>query len=542
METIEKIFLLVLVSVILAAPGIVSAQGIDNLDELQPPHDESNGISCPDCHVPYGTAPNPPPDDWITINICWSCHIEGGTAQYQNVHTVADTVWCQDCHNPHQHQDVFPQWYIYDNIETPNSGGWQLAFRDSTDFIHGETGVYQPYDGICEVCHTQTAFHRNNSSGNHTHNAGTNCVECHQHENGFMAECGSCHDVPPSTGAHLTHFGGSADLASYGEVDNLSTATDYIFQCGNCHALDSNSHNNGTVDVELYNPDAPTGSLKSLNPPEAAYTPGSTVYYDPFGIPYTEGTCSNVYCHSKTDWSAPDPIPDPIVVSGVPVLDPYGNLTYPPYSVTESKVYNDVNWGDTALDCNACHRNNPQTTYPEVHGGVGNSHGWIDDYGYEDLHAWNMSFDPLICRTCHYNTVTADQTWSRDAMDITTYDDVPIADKSYHVNGVKDVAFNTVDPIVYNTSGGAVTYYLTDVSYDLDTKICSSVPCHLAQPNPEWGKPYRWWNSWECNQCHQMDLGGGKSSSTVSKVVIPEHQNAAGGNCLDCHDGHRKSR
>ncbi len=93
------------------------------------------------------------------------------------------------------------------------------------------------YDGICEVCHTQTTHFRNNGSGsNQLHTnvgtpAGTNCTTCHSHENGFRhgggggTGCGdasSCHGTRES---HPTHVGGSGM--------QLSLA------CSECHDTDS---------------------------------------------------------------------------------------------------------------------------------------------------------------------------------------------------------------------------------------------------------------------------------------------------------------
>ncbi len=498
-------------------------------DDLQAPHDETNSITCDDCHVPFGTAPNPAPDNWITINICWGCHAESGMAQFQNVHTVADTMWCQDCHNPHQHQDVFPQWFIYDPIDTPNSGRKEVAFQGATDFIHGNPGVNEPYDGICEVCHTQTDFHRNNASGDHAHNASTDCLQCHHHENGFMAECGSCHGVPPQTGAHLTHFGGDADQGIYGEVDNLSTATEYIFQCGNCHTLDESSHNDGTVDIELYNASTPGGSLKSLNPPEAAYTPGGTVYNDPFGIPYTLGTCSNTYCHSRTDWTS-GPVPPP---NGG--YNQYNNPTYDPYVVTESKVYTDIGWGDSGLDCNDCHSDIPRTAWPAVEAGVGNSHSWLNQAGYDNLHSRVHGFDPLFCRVCHYGTVTDPMTWTRDAMGVTTYDNVPIADRSNHVNGSKDVIFDPINEVQFNNS-----FSVAAITWDPVDNVCNNVACHLQQTSPQWGMPYRVSLTSECNQCHQYDSSSG--NGPTGQLIDNTHPAMDDKACLECHQEHLSSK
>jgi hypothetical protein len=202
--------------------------------------------------------------------------------------------------------------------------------------------------------------------------------------------------------------------------------------------------------------------------------------------------------------------------------------------LNEFKVYNDVSWDGPSLDCNGCHRNNPQTAYPTVEASVGNSHAWISDWGYEDLHSWVHGFDPLFCRVCHYNTTTEPMTWTRDAMDITYYDDVPIANKSYHVNGAKDVAFDPINPVTFNS-----TFDVSGIVWDPVDKVCAGTPCHLEQQNPQWGWPYRaGWGSMECNVCHQYDAGGGRERGKQATQTIPEHAAIGEKTCLECHSEH----
>ncbi|MFZ3138927.1 MAG: hypothetical protein WA126_16220 [Thermodesulfovibrionales bacterium] len=75
-----------------------------------------------------------------------------------------------------------------------------VKFFDQTgtnSFADGDT----TYNGICEVCHTQTKHFRNDGGGsdpNHVnHNgvavAGTNCITCHPHTEGFKPNCKACH-------------------------------------------------------------------------------------------------------------------------------------------------------------------------------------------------------------------------------------------------------------------------------------------------------------------------------------------------------------
>ncbi len=289
----------------------------------------------------------------------------------------------------------------------------------------------------------------------------------------------------------------------YGDTGVSNTDTTYRFGCGNCHPLDATKHNNGTVDVELYNPSAPAGSVKSMNPASAAYTPGIVTFTYPSKIAggrpftYSNGTCNNLYCHSGKSVSS-----GPV---GLPIgTDQYGNPVYDPYTVTYSRTYKATpQWSTTGTmtTCAECHPFPLTTSYPSVQAGAGDSHQWIDDYGYGNLHAYNMSYDPLSCRTCHYGAITAANTWSRDFMDITTYDPVPLASLRFHVNGSPNVVFDTANPVTYGTA----KYNLSGAAYDPTTRTCSNVACHLQQTRVTWGSPYRWWlDSTECNVCHRF--------------------------------------
>jgi len=78
----------------------------------------------------------------------------------------------------------------------------------ANSFADGDT----TYDGVCEVCHTQTDHFRAdgtvnvNPGINMDHTAATDCTDCHTHEQGFGLSggdnCASCH---PDWGSHPTH-------------------------------------------------------------------------------------------------------------------------------------------------------------------------------------------------------------------------------------------------------------------------------------------------------------------------------------------------
>lgn len=95
--------------------------------------------------------------------------------------------------------------YIKDSILTNEDTGTYSTVKffdkEGTNSFADGDGTY---DGVCEVCHTQTTHFRNNGGGSdpkHTNIGtgipGTNCISCHTHPEGFKASCNACHGYPP---------------------------------------------------------------------------------------------------------------------------------------------------------------------------------------------------------------------------------------------------------------------------------------------------------------------------------------------------------
>jgi predicted CxxxxCH...CXXCH cytochrome family protein len=236
--------------------------------------------------------------------------------------------------------------------------------------------------------------------------------------------------------------------------------------------------------VQLSSTGAPAGSLKAKNAASASYGGGS---------------CAGVYCHSGPQVTS-GPVGSPLESSpGTYVLDSHYNLTYAPYTVARTRDYRTTPaWsGGHVASCSACHAFPLTTSFPSVQAGVGDSHQWVDDYGYGNLHAYNMWYSPVSCRTCHYGEITEAGVWSRIG-DVTTYADVQMANRTAHANGTPDVVFDTVDPIVYGTH----TYSLFAATYQPADRSCTNIACHKLQSYVQWGSPYRWWTG-ECDLCHR---------------------------------------
>jgi predicted CxxxxCH...CXXCH cytochrome family protein len=426
------------------------------------------------------------------------------------------------------------EYICYDNDET---GGSVEEFVELTSpTSDGSFADGPPHtENVCEMCHTRTSHHQRDGDapGGPSHFDSTRCTDCHLHNDGFKPVCSVCHEAPPPTGTHLKHFSGTEKQADYGSTlitqDFTSSSTEYIINCGNCHPIDVSRHMNEDLDnrpvlaeIELYDPNAPAGSLKALHPSTASYTPGATVFTDSsvLELNYTEGTCSDIYCHSGPSVMTTDEIPLP-----VPDPDTFYPLIYnPPWEslVVKSRHYQSPTWGGAPLSCSGCHEYpilsecvpefDPDTgefiRCTEVSAGAGDSHGWIDpglidEPGLLSLHVWNMGYDPLQCSTCHYATVRDFAPWTRDNFSI-FFDDISIFNNSRHVNGTKDIQFTDI-PVLY---GNGAIHDLANATYDPDTSTCNDVSCHFKQTEVKWGTPYRWDLIIddlfiECNICHR---------------------------------------
>ncbi|HLB25620.1 MAG TPA: fibronectin type III domain-containing protein, partial [Nitrospirota bacterium] len=118
---------------------------------------------------------------------------------YLRVDNTED-VMCLDCHNMGTHQRIncltCHESHNYENrhgirpvIKTPNSGIKGVVFKRVTG-VNSFADADGLYDGVCQVCHTQTTYFRNDGSGFANHSSGvtysgSDCSACHTHESGF---------------------------------------------------------------------------------------------------------------------------------------------------------------------------------------------------------------------------------------------------------------------------------------------------------------------------------------------------------------------
>ncbi|MCP4681025.1 MAG: hypothetical protein GY864_01665 [Desulfobacterales bacterium] len=149
--------------------------------------------------------------------MCKSCHHDGGMADKNGtstevaIHEVYKdgeviVVDCGSCHDVHGKA-----------IESDGTGHVGVGTTNNLSLIRSNTSKYRtgaledavfqkspehlafsasPYNGICQTCHTETNYHRNNDSEDHTHGSPPpppSCTFCHGHMDGFaFAMWGKC--------------------------------------------------------------------------------------------------------------------------------------------------------------------------------------------------------------------------------------------------------------------------------------------------------------------------------------------------------------
>ncbi len=236
----------------------------------------ADSVECSSCHQIHYAATN---DGFLlrTINdnnLCTSCH----------TYTGHQSLGCKTCHQTHN-TNINNIYLIKDTVATPNSGNMPVLFTDTAG-NNSFTDNNAIYDGICEVCHTSTKYHRNNSSGDHTHNLASNCIRCHPHEDEFShgggGSCRECHGHDPGyeyqTGMYCQGNGTAQSHSTHTEND----ADDLIgpnISCETCHdttdfpSFKTGTDTNGNGKIDLTETDvcdnchSPGGLFDGVNDP-----------------------------------------------------------------------------------------------------------------------------------------------------------------------------------------------------------------------------------------------------------------------------------
>ena len=251
-----------------------------------------------------------------------------------------------------------------------------------------EVSVYTPVDGTCtNSCHS--------------------VVDGRDWTSATALSCADCHDAATKTlfrdrtsGSHAAHVDTASAPTSgdYGNLTNATTTTTYDFGCGECHpAVEASSHlQGGAVEVAA-------------------------------GVGYNvSNQCTTADCHSN-------------------------GQAAPVYATTPA-------WGNTFAGdkCASCHLNSPNTGAHSAHNvGIHYDSLYSGTTGLMAAGSTNTSAHgnagtatTINCNVCHSNTVTSsanDQNTvcasCHDGGTAALQGDAAIADKTFHVNGTRNVAF-----------------------------------------------------------------------------------------------------
>ncbi len=168
---------------------------------------------------------------------------------------------CETCHT----DTTINIKRIKQTITAPNSPtndfpGSSVVFddpREGTSNFGDDLGGHSTSNKICETCHTQTSYHRYNTSGQTKldHNNQRNCTQCHYHKNSFKGlggDCTGCHNgIPGTTYVSRDVVGSDFTQASRHVFGGTVTNWDCII----CHMEgDENQAASGAIATTAYHP------------------------------------------------------------------------------------------------------------------------------------------------------------------------------------------------------------------------------------------------------------------------------------------------
>jgi len=343
---------------------------------------------------------------------CIRCHpgLAGGAGPDKDAtHAGLGCPVCHDFHEPSGNLSFVrspltaPDGVTLPVIFTARSGPGSF---DDGDAVH---------DGICEVCHTATAYHRRDGGGL-PHHDGQDCTVCHPHEEGFQPMGGTCLECharpqPPLAGYRRQIVqrdgdgGGDFTQRSHHVTDGTTTQVVTDADCLVCH--DQSRHRSFTDGVEVLLRD-PAGG------PSLLYD-GTAASLDAFCLgchdgthpaPFSDGRpaadhsgydyrrhggrhCTE--CHGNGHGS-----PNLALIATI-VSTPYGALR--PVTFTALTGPGSFADGDTVRDgiCEVCHT----TTWYHREDGTGTPHHEGTDC--RACHRHDSGFHPVTgsCLVCH---------------------------------------------------------------------------------------------------------------------------------------------
>ena len=365
----------------------------------------------------------------------------------------------------YQYIDESTYAVMYGQFVRDNINGRAVKFFDKggqNSYADGDT----TYDGVCEVCHTQTTYYRNDGTGL-AHYAGESCTNCHSHVDGLIhgggsgTGCEDCHghedgwmggDYNGTTLSHSTHT----------ENDDDDVKGPFIV-CSDCHDTnnfpDFNDGNSLSATNVCDTCHSPNGSFDGVD--SAGNSIGAKDYWTD-GIYQGDGAL----ILNKEKWCAGCHDDAPAVVSGNTAPDICGdNSTYGFYLGAHGNGTYGVDHNSRSYnmgECVNCHASN-NISASSAHGG--------------QLFAAN---NEDFCFKCHTDT----SSYQAGGLVNRSY--------SYRAGGYADTlndiqeAFSFTAPATSHNLGDILTFITGEEwGYTSDSNPCAA--CHnphIAQGDP----------------------------------------------------------
>ena len=410
--------------------------------------------------------------------LCKDCHaLETHSSQYSSARYGNWSIDCYTCHAAHGTTNIF---LVRNSVLTPNSGAKSVLFQvddrsGATDpqnsFLGDKSGANNaPYnDGICEVCHTKTSHFRNDtvSGGDHTHNAGIRCLDCHTHDKGFKAHessgcavlteirtnCSLCHNAEWNgmTGA-VTKTTKHTLGATVGTNDNcadsglawsnpLSGNAASSRSCVNmCHPDHQHNAVGGTTHASNVHKDAGTGASRSVTRDSTGAVTASATSGSPANTDFDPSAANGGLCISCHQFSVNSPHPainKTAFDQSAHDYTSFGSYGAWTYTMHDGSLFN--------RDCTKCHSDRNDGRPAAVNGpGYGAVH--YSDYPSLLAGSSNPAGTPAtyICYNCHGNGTTGVNLSGKDlATDLAKLRAHPVNSDTVHNTITEDAAPGT---------------------------------------------------------------------------------------------------
>ncbi len=349
----------------------------------------------------------PPPD-------CTMCHAANGGTLRHDKHVGGSSFACTECH------------LVTDNINFDTGTVGVDHVNGDVELYWDNAGSYEKVNGDSNVIYSGDAGYKAYGSGVW----GTcDSVACHGN---FITPawdqsgtgCGACHTATKTSGAHEYHMQLDELTDNYDDTGNTSDQNNYDFGCGDCHSGDTHVNGSTTVTTHGFNNTTKTCNNASCH----GFMEHDGVTYKTVTTPAWNGPgfvgdrCAG--CHGNSPVSAgheehqigfhydavysgfkdfmpvlnSDPKPIGLVNGAIlgPIDDPYDTLRGHGGLLTNGEPTS------TTMSCYVCHNDTVTARYNDL--------------------------DP-VCGACHNST------------DAPLMGTLTIADKSKHINGVRDVVF-----------------------------------------------------------------------------------------------------